>query len=264
MTYHYQSQGVSTLNRQRFTDDPKNRLILSFLSMIDIQRPRYVVYENVRGFVRFDLAARAADDGPQSTEGLASGLLKILYRCLVAMGCVCICNPSRSLLIPVCRYQVRAGILQAANYGVPQTRRRFILLASQRGVILPRFPLPSHASPVGEPHLLLLPIGLRSDRLPRRLRHLPEQMHVSVSEAIGDLPQWEWEISNDDPATNGPTQWPWDKLSSNKEISMVLGPPETLEYISPPLTDYQRSMRRGSSGVTFHFTSKFSERQVRR
>jgi hypothetical protein len=57
--------------------------------MIDIQRPRYVAFENVRGFVRFDLAARAADDDLQSsTEGLASGLLKILYRCLVAMGCV--------------------------------------------------------------------------------------------------------------------------------------------------------------------------------
>ena len=93
MTWYHQSQGVSTLNRQRFTDDPKNRLILGFLSMIDIQRPKYVVFENVRGFVRFDLAARGSDDDPQPTEGLASGLLKILYRCLVAMGYVRISNP---------------------------------------------------------------------------------------------------------------------------------------------------------------------------
>ena len=70
--------------------------------MIDIQRPRYVVYENVRGFVRFDLAARAANDDSRSTEGLASGLLKILYRCLVAMGCVFI---SRSLALgPLSRF----------------------------------------------------------------------------------------------------------------------------------------------------------------
>jgi site-specific DNA-cytosine methylase len=168
------------------------------------------------------------------------------------------------LLILEFRYQVRAGILQAANYGVPQKRRRFILLASQHGVILPSFPLPSHASPFDELRMLLLPIGLQSDRLPKRLRHLPEQMHVSVSEAIGDLPQWEWEISNDDQSTDGPTQWPWDKLSSNKELNVVLGPPRTLEYISPPLNDYQRSMRRGSSGVTLHFTPEFSELQVRR
>ena len=167
-------------------------------------------------------------------------------------------------LIPLCRYQVRAGVLQAANYGVPQNRRRFILLASQHGVLLPSFPLPSHASPVDEPRLLLLPIGLQSDCLPRRLRHLPAQMHVSVSEAIGDLPQWEWEISHDDQSTDGPTQWPWDKLSSNKDFNVVLGPPGTLEYIGPPLTDYQRSMRRGSSGVTLHFTPEFSELQVRR
>lgn len=232
--------------------------------MIDIQRPRYVAFENVRGFVRFDLAAREAYNDSQSTEGLASGLLKILYRCLVAMGCVCIAILTACPLISQPRYQVRAGILQAANYGVPQTRRRFILLASQHGVILPSFPLPSHASPFDEPRLLLLPIGLKSDCLPGRLRHLPEQMHVSVSEAIGDLPQWEWEISNDDQSTDGPTQWPWDKLSSNKDLNVVLGPPGTLEYISPPLTDYQRSMRRGSSGVTLHFTPEFSELQVRR
>ena len=171
---------------------------------------------------------------------------------------------SVNLLISVSRYQVRAGILQAANYGVPQSRRRFILLSSKRGVILPSFPLPSHASPFGEPRFLLLPVGLQSDRLPRRLRHLPEQMHVSVSEAIGDLPQWEWEISGNDESGDGPTQWRWDKLSSNKDFSIVLGPPGTLEYISPPLSDYQRSMRRGSSGVTLHFTPEFSELQVRR
>jgi hypothetical protein len=168
------------------------------------------------------------------------------------------------LLISVSRYQVRAGILQAAHYGVPQKRRRFILLASQRGIILPSLPLPCHASPFDERHLLSLPIGLQSDRLPRRLRHLPEQMHVSVSEAIGDLPQWEWEVSDDGHSDDGPTQWRWDKLSSNKGLSAVLGPPGTLEYIGPPLTDYQRSMRRGSSGVTLHFTPEFSELQVRR
>ena len=70
--------------------------------MIDIQRPKYVVFENVRGFVRFDLAARGSDDDPQPTEGLASGLLKILYRCLVAMGYVRICNPQRLSSHPLC------------------------------------------------------------------------------------------------------------------------------------------------------------------
>src|SRR5258708_27756678 len=61
--------------------------------MIDIQRPRYVVCENVRGFVRFDWAARGANADSQSPGGLASGLLKILYRCLVAMGYVWILQP---------------------------------------------------------------------------------------------------------------------------------------------------------------------------
>lgn len=198
------------------------------------------------------------------TKGSPVGCLRSFTGAWWPWGASAFTILSACLLISVSSYQVRAGILQAANYGVPQKRRRFILLASQRGVILPSFPLPSHASPFDEPHLLLLPIGLQSDRLPRRLRVLPDQMHVSVSEAIGDLPQWEWEIADNDQPTDGPTQWPWDKLSSNKDLRAVLGPPGTLEYIGPPLTDYQRSMRRESFGVTLHFTPKFSELQVRR
>ena len=42
------------------------------------------------------------------------------------------------------RYQVGFGILQAGHYGVAQTRRRCILLASAPGYKLPKFPEPTH------------------------------------------------------------------------------------------------------------------------
>lgn len=49
----------------------------------------------------------------------------MLLRCLLALG-----------------YQVTYGIVQAGQYGIPQSRRRFILIASASGFKLPEFPEP--------------------------------------------------------------------------------------------------------------------------
>lgn len=54
-------------------------------------------------------------------------VLKLTMRCLLAMG-----------------YQVTFGILQAGHYGVPQTRRRLIIMAAAPGYVLPNFPDPLH------------------------------------------------------------------------------------------------------------------------
>lgn len=54
-------------------------------------------------------------------------VLKLTLRCLLAMG-----------------YQVTFGVLQAGHYGVPQTRRRLILMASAPGYVLPKYPEPLH------------------------------------------------------------------------------------------------------------------------
>lgn len=54
-------------------------------------------------------------------------VLKLTLRCLLAMG-----------------YQVTFGIIQAGQYGVPQTRRRLILIAAAPGYCLPNFPEPSN------------------------------------------------------------------------------------------------------------------------
>lgn len=72
----------------------KNSLVVSYLSYCDYYRPKFFVMENVRNFVSFK----------------RSMVLKLTLRCLIRMG-----------------YQCTFGILQAGNYGVPQTRRRFVL-----------------------------------------------------------------------------------------------------------------------------------------
>ena len=86
-------QGFSGMNRfnSRQYSLFKNSLVVSYLSYCDYYRPRYFIMENVRNFVSFK----------------RSMVLKLTLRCLVRMG-----------------YQCTFGILQAGNYGVPQTRRR--------------------------------------------------------------------------------------------------------------------------------------------
>lgn len=79
--------------------------------LLFIYRPKYFILENVRNFVSFK----------------RSMVLKLTLRCLLAMG-----------------YQVTFGVLQAGHYGVPQTRRRLIILAAAPGFVLPNYPEPAH------------------------------------------------------------------------------------------------------------------------
>ncbi|XP_033220801.1 DNA (cytosine-5)-methyltransferase PliMCI-like [Belonocnema kinseyi] len=106
-------QGFSGMNRfnSRQYSFFKNSLVATYLSYCDYYRPKYFIMENVRSFVSFK----------------KNMVLKLTLRCLTRMG-----------------YQCTFGILQAGNYGVPQTRRRMIILAAAPGEILPNFPEPSH------------------------------------------------------------------------------------------------------------------------
>ena len=106
-------QGFSTMNR--FTEGEysmfKNSQISAYLSYCDYYRPRFFILENVKNFGSFK----------------DSIVLKLCLRVLVHMG-----------------YQCTFGVLQAGNYGVPQTRRRIFLVAAAPGEMLPKYPEPSH------------------------------------------------------------------------------------------------------------------------
>jgi len=95
-------QGFSTLrslNGHRAVDDDRNDLVLQFDRFVRGLRPRAVMLENVPGLAT-DL--RLAD----------------LVASLKAMG-----------------YTVTTGVLDASKFGVPQRRRRMILMAGKRGSI---------------------------------------------------------------------------------------------------------------------------------
>lgn len=87
-----------------------------------------------------------------------------------------------------CRYQFRFGLLNAGAFGAPQSRHRLIIMASLRDAPLPDFPISTHAfkSQSWE-------IDLTDGHKLQCLGNQPAALNpVSVIEAIGDLPPFDW------------------------------------------------------------------------
>lgn len=102
-------QGFCSLTTKLRRDDPRNLLVLEMLRLIREIRPRAVFMENVPG-----LASRGGK------------ILKTFISSLKRLG-----------------YSVETSIVQMADYGVPQSRRRFVLLAGL-GFAIP-IPTATHA-----------------------------------------------------------------------------------------------------------------------
>lgn len=122
--------------KHRYLDDPKNQLIRTFLDFCRDLRPQLILMENVAEMKNgFNLAY---------TEEIISRLKED-------------------------NYSVSYAVLNAADYGVPQRRRRAFFIANRLGTML-NFPHPTHGAPKDD-------IGLFS-----------VNNHVTVWDAIGDLP----------------------------------------------------------------------------
>jgi DNA (cytosine-5)-methyltransferase 1 len=68
----------------RKADDRKSNLILPVLSFIDFLKVKFVVFENVRGFLSFNLSSVQA--GLHRTEGgVVMGGLKLVTAALIKM-----------------------------------------------------------------------------------------------------------------------------------------------------------------------------------
>jgi len=100
--------GARRLAKTRGLDprqDPRNRLVFSFVDVVARLRPRWVVMENVAGFVSLDSGSFVVRVVSELTN---LGYARIEFR-----------------------------VLDAADYGVPQFRRRFLLVANRTGHIIP-------------------------------------------------------------------------------------------------------------------------------
>ena len=103
-------QGFSTIGK-RALDDPRNALVRHFVRLVRELQPAYFVFENVRGLT-IGAHRRFLDD------------------MITAFA------PDYEVVLP---YRV----LNAADFGVPQDRRRLFLLGAKSGRRLPRYPEPS-------------------------------------------------------------------------------------------------------------------------
>jgi DNA (cytosine-5)-methyltransferase 1 len=101
-------QGFSMIGK-RALDDPRNQLVFHFLRLVTELRPKYFVFENVKGL----------------TLGKHKAFLEELIGAFAAND--------YDVLLP---YRV----LNAAKFGVPQSRERLFLMGARRGLPMPDYP----------------------------------------------------------------------------------------------------------------------------
>jgi DNA (cytosine-5)-methyltransferase 1 len=184
-------QGFSINAPARFLEDPRNKLFAHYLRFVEEFAPKTLLFENVPGLL-----------------SLGGGL--VAHR---------IVNEFAAL-----GYDVSMRILFAAHYGVPQERWRLIILGSRVGGA-PAHPKPTHNA-VGRANFAGgRTLTFRLDELTRA----DLRPHVTVAEAIGDLPP----------------------LRSGEGC-------EEMAYTGPPLSGYAKLLRRGSDRVHNHVAPRIA------
>ncbi|AVH65569.1 cytosine-specific DNA methyltransferase [Nostoc sp. 'Peltigera membranacea cyanobiont' N6] len=138
-------QGFSLIGK-RVIDDPRNSLVFHFHRLVLELKPKFFVMENVRGI----------------TVGEHKQILQSLINEFEIYG-----------------YKVQQNyqILNAANYGVPQSRERLFLIGAREDVELPKYPQPITKQ--------ALPNNLTS----KKKSSIP--LSPTVWDAIKDLPEIE-------------------------------------------------------------------------
>lgn len=135
-------QGFSTIGK-RLIDDTRNRLVFDFFRLVSALRPRYFVMENVPGMA----------------AGGHSAILGRFIQEFEAVG-----------------YATASKVLSTADFGVPQLRRRLIVIGSRADQSVAQHPQPS-SNPVPK---------TPDARVPRMREGLP--VGPTVWQAIGDIP----------------------------------------------------------------------------
>ena len=101
-------QGFSMIGK-RALNDPRNQLVFHYVRIVNELRPKYCVFENVKGL----------------TLGKHAEFLDELIAALGAAG-----------------YEIKLPyrVLNASDFGVPQDRRRLFLVGALKGQPLPNYP----------------------------------------------------------------------------------------------------------------------------
>ena len=144
-------QGFSRAGR-RDKDDPRNLLFGEYVRVINEVKPKYIVLENVEGFMDmqflgykglnlYDEAGNLVEEGPVYPDGSVTPVIL------------------RSELNRIGYDTLEPRILNAADYGVPQRRNRVIFIGYRRNLPAPDYPVPT----------------------------VPKEQQITLRDAIGDL-----------------------------------------------------------------------------
>lgn len=179
-------QGFSSIGK-RLIDDSRNELVFHFFRMVDELKPKYFVMENVPGMLR----------------GGHKGILRQLIREFREIG-------YRVPDIP--------NVLNAAEFGVPQDRRRLFLIGSRGDQPMAEYPKLVSKPPHRH--------GLEIEEARPLFDGLPDG--PTVWDAIGDLPDLDEfdELKRSD----------WIRLSE-----------ERLDAMESLISDYVRGLRDGDA-----------------
>jgi DNA (cytosine-5)-methyltransferase 1 len=124
-------QSFSTAGARRGFKDERGNVFLRYIDLILQLRPKYAVIENVRGLMSAPMNhtphAERGDEWMPNPEEKPGGALFHVIQMLRAGG-----------------YGVSFNLYNAANFGVPQSRERVILLCSRNGDKLPHL-MPTHS-----------------------------------------------------------------------------------------------------------------------
>ena len=117
-------QGFSRAGRRK-KDDPRNMLFGEYVRVINEIKPRYIVLENVEGFMDMQFMGYVGITGIRYEDGSVTPA--ILRNELKEIG-----------------YQtLEPKILNAADFGVPQRRNRAIFIGYRAGEKAPNYPTPT-------------------------------------------------------------------------------------------------------------------------
>ena len=126
-------QAFSTAGRRKSLGDPRGTMFQHFVRVVRDTQPEFFVMENVRGLLSAAVRHRPLRQrGPGyprlGKEELLGSAFRVVAETLRNLGYYCVFD-----------------VLDAADYGVPQTRQRLVIIGSRDGRRV-RMPEPTHDS----------------------------------------------------------------------------------------------------------------------
>lgn len=100
-------QGFSMAGK-RVKDDVRNNLVFSYIGFIKLVQPKLILFENVKGFT-YAFDKKNQEDASPYSERVITELIKL-------------------------NYNVKSHIIDFSKYGIPQRRKRFILIGVHMSV----------------------------------------------------------------------------------------------------------------------------------